>query len=60
MNKEIEDFVTDEKGFVNPEKIAAIDLYGFEKAKELWDNKEPDWSIRQILQKKSLSDFINS
>lgn len=60
MNKEIEDFVTDEKGFVNPEKIAAIDLYGFEKAKKLWDNKEPDWPIRKILQQKSLSDFMNS
>ena len=31
--RRVEDFVTDEKGFVNPEKIAAIDLYGFEKAK---------------------------
>lgn len=33
-NKELDAFVTDKSGFVDPEKIAAIDLYGFEKAKK--------------------------
>ena len=40
--KEIEDFVTDKGGFVCPEKITAIDLYGFNKAKEMWKDGEPD------------------
>lgn len=37
-----EEFVTEKGGFVSPEKIAAIDLYGFEKAQEMWKNGEPD------------------
>ena len=43
--KEIEDFVTDGK-FVNPEKVTAIDLYGFETAKEMWEDGEPDFTTR--------------
>ena len=35
-NREVDAFITDKAGFVDPEKIAAIDLYGFEKAKEMW------------------------
>lgn len=38
----ISEFVTEKGGFVNPEKITAIDLYGFEKAQEMWKNGEPD------------------
>ena len=37
----ITEFVTEKGGFVNPEKITAIDLYGFEKAKEMWKDGEP-------------------
>ena len=46
--KEIEDFVADGK-FVNPEKVTAIDMYGFEKAKKMWENGEPDFSTRKKL-----------
>ena len=38
----ITEFVTEKGGFVNPEKITAIDLYGFEKAKEMWKDGKPD------------------
>lgn len=58
-NKEVVAFVTDKSGFVDPEKIAAIDLYGFEKAKEMWQNGEPDWKTRMMLQDKSISDYLN-
>lgn len=39
------DLVT-EGQFVNPEKVTAIDLYGFEKAKKMWENGEPDFTTR--------------
>ena len=42
--EEIDNFVTEKGGFVNPEKITAIDLYGFEKAKEIWKYGNPDAS----------------
>lgn len=58
-NKEVDAFVTDKSGFVDPEKIAAIDLYGFEKAKKMWENGEPDWETRMMLQDKSISDYLN-
>lgn len=58
-NKEVDAFVTDKSGFVDPEKIAAIDLYGFEKAKEMWKDGEPDWKTRMMLQDKSISDYLN-
>ncbi len=58
-NKEVDAFVTDKSGFVDPEKIAAIDLYGFEKAKEMWKDGEPDWNTRMMLQDKSISDYLN-
>ena len=38
----ITEFVTEKGGFVNPEKITAIDLYGFEKAQEMWKDGKPD------------------
>lgn len=41
----IVDFVTDGK-FVNPEKVTAIDLYGFETAQKMWENGEPDFTTR--------------
>ncbi len=47
--KEIEDFVTDKTGFVDPEKIEAVEIYGFEKAKKMWENGEPDFSTRMRL-----------
>lgn len=40
--EEIDNFVTEKGGFVSPEKITAIDLYGFEKAKEIWEGGGPD------------------
>ena len=46
--KEIEDFVTDGK-FVNPEKVEAVEIYGFEKAKDMWKDGEPDFTTRQNL-----------
>lgn len=57
--KEIENFVTEKGGFVNPEKITAIDLYGFEKAKEMWKYGEPDqktlYNLRVISCENALS-----
>lgn len=44
--KEIEEFVTDKSGFVDPEKVEAVEIYGFEKAKEMWKNGEPDFTTR--------------
>ena len=41
----IVDFVTD-GNFVNPEKVTAIDLYGLETAKKMWENGEPDFTTR--------------
>ena len=58
-NKEVDAFVTDKSGFVDPEKIAAIDLYGFEEAKKMWKDGEPDWDTRMMLQDKSISDYLN-
>ena len=45
---EIEKFVYDGK-FVNPEKAEAVEIYGLEKAKEMWKNGEPDYRIRDNL-----------
>lgn len=47
--KDIQEFVT-EGAFVNPEKVTAIDIYGFEKAKEMWKDGEPDFTTRKNLQ----------
>ena len=46
---EIVNFVTDKQGFVDPEKVTAIDLYGFKKAKEMWENGEPNFKTRDNL-----------
>ena len=58
MANEIVNFVTDKCGFVNPEKITAIDLYGFEKAKDMWKDGEPNFqtlnNLRIIASKKAL------
>lgn len=45
---EVEQFVTDGK-FVNPEKLMAVDIYGLEKAKEMWKNGEPNFTTRKNL-----------
>ena len=70
-NKEIDAFVTDKSGFVDPEKIAAIDLYGFEKA---IIKAHPDVAVSSLSQhqnvdvaaistvselNKSVSDFVD-
>lgn len=41
-------FVTDGK-FVNPEKVTVIEIYGFENAKKMWENGEPDFTTRKNL-----------
>lgn len=53
----ISEFVT-EGQFVNPDKIAAIDLYGFEKAQELWKNGQPDNKTLNILRDFSFKNAI--
>lgn len=70
-NREVDAFVTDKSGFVDPEKIAAIDLYGFEKA---IIKVHPDVAISSLSQhqnvdvaaistvselNKSVSDFVD-
>lgn len=45
----IESFVTDEKGFVDPEKLEAVDIYGIDKAIEMWKDGEPDFTTRKNL-----------
>ena len=52
------EFVTDEHGFVDPEKIEAVDLYGLDKAREMWANGKPDWNIRLYLQKRALLSYL--
>ena len=48
-HKEIETFVTDEHGFVDPEKMEAVNIYGLEKAKEMWKDGELDFTTRKNL-----------
>lgn len=48
-HKEIETFVTDEYGFIDPEKLEAVNIYGIEKAKEMWKDGEPDFTLRMNL-----------
>lgn len=47
--EDIVKFVTDKKGFVDPEKVEAVNIYGLEKAKEMWKDGEPDFSTRMEL-----------
>lgn len=47
--KAIEDFVCDNKGFVDPEKAEAVEIYGLEKAREMWRDGAPDFAIRNNL-----------
>lgn len=42
-------FVTDKKGFVDPEKVESVNIYGLEKAKKMWKDGEPDFSTRMNL-----------
>lgn len=42
-------FVTDKKGFVDPEKAEAVNIYGLEKAVEMWKDGEPDFTTRMNL-----------
>lgn len=55
----INEFVTEKGGFVSPEKITAIDLYGFEKAQEMWKDGKPDentlYKLRVIALENALS-----
>ena len=53
----INEFVT-EGNFVNPEKIAAIDLYGFENAVKMWKNGEPEYEERMKLTDHSISCYL--
>lgn len=53
----IDEFVT-EGNFVNPEKIAVIDLYGFEQAVKMWENGEPEYEQRMKLIDHSISNFL--
>ncbi len=55
----IGEFVTEKGGFVNPEKITAIDLYGFEKAQEMWKNGKPDEHTIHTLRKISCENALN-
>lgn len=60
ITKRIEKFVYDrESHFVDPEKVAAVDLYGIEKAEKIWENGKPDWNTRTKLQKISLLYYLN-
>lgn len=53
----INEFVT-EGNFVNPEKIAAIDLYGFEQAVKMWENGKPEYEQRMKLMDHSISCYL--
>ena len=53
-----EEFVTDKSGFVDPEKVEAVELYGLEKAKEMWKDKAPDWETRTHLQKRAFLKYL--
>ena len=55
----ISEFVTEKGGFVSPEKIVAVDLYGFEKAKEMWKDGEPDEHTVYNLRKISCENALN-
>ena len=54
----IEKFVR-EGNFVNPEKVAAYELYGIEKAEKMWENGKPTWEERCKLQNFSLKKYLN-
>lgn len=56
--KEIEDFIIDKCGFVDPEKVTAIDLYGLKKAKQLFANGGPNYNIRENLRIISLKKYL--
>ena len=53
-----EEFVTDKGGFVDPEKVEAVELYGLEKAVEMWKDGKPDWQTRTMLQKRALAKYL--
>lgn len=54
----IENFVREGR-FVNPEKVAAYEIYGIEKAEKMWLNGQPSWEERCKLQKISLLKYLN-
>lgn len=56
----VAEFVTDKHGFVDPEKIEAVDLYGLDKAREMWANGKPDWKVRTNLQKLAFLHYMTS
>lgn len=56
--KELEDFVTDKSGFVDPEKATAVDLYGLAKAKELFANGGPNYNTRENLRIIALNKYL--
>lgn len=58
IRKRVEAFVR-EGNFVNPEKVAAYEIYGIDKAEEMWKNGKPSWEVRCKLQKVSLLKYLN-
>lgn len=58
ITKQVEDFVTEGR-FVNPEKMEAVELYGLQKAKEMWANGEPDFATRMELSKRYISRYLS-
>ena len=57
MLNSIESFVL-ENGFVNPEKLTAVDVFGLEKAKELFSNGGPDFKTLENLRIISLNKYL--
>lgn len=47
--KNIEDFVCDKRGFIDPEKVEAVEIFGLEKAREMWRDGEPDFHTKENL-----------
>lgn len=58
IRERVEAFVR-EGNFVNPEKVAAYEIYGIDKAEEMWKNGKPSWEVRCKLQKISLLKYMN-
>ena len=58
MNNLIINFVMDDGQFVNPEKLVAVELYGLEKAIEMWKNGEPDFTTRMKLSTIACNNFL--
>lgn len=57
MPNSIELFVL-ENGFVNPEKLAAVNVFGLKKAKELFLNGSPDFKTLENLRIIALNKYL--